>query len=273
MAQKTVSYTPEMLEARLRQRNEESGDEVANVETKVIVVAGDCLEVAEWCLHKRLSRPLVLNMASARNPGGGYQNGAGAQEENLFRRTSLVHSLEDPYRMDPQRAWAYPIPEFGGIYSPAVLYFRASEARGYSFLERPLRIDVVSVAAYTRPPVERGHEGHDVLSRRIAECTRQKIRAILNIAKAHGRDHLVLSALGCGAYRNPPMHIAKLFKEVLNYEEFRNSFSLVAFAIIDDHNALKRGDGGNVAPFARVFETNALSLDQLWTSEELARCD
>ncbi|KAG2378702.1 hypothetical protein C9374_007850 [Naegleria lovaniensis] len=37
----------------------------------------------------------LLNMASSKRPGGGYREGAGSQEENLFRRTSLAFSLED----------------------------------------------------------------------------------------------------------------------------------------------------------------------------------
>ena len=41
----------------------------------------------------------ALNFASARNPGGGYRNGAQAQEETLARASGLVPTLE--------RCWTY----------------------------------------------------------------------------------------------------------------------------------------------------------------------
>eukprot|EP00969_Alexandrium_andersonii_P355275 15444015-Alexandrium_andersonii.AAC.1 len=36
----------------------------------------------------------VRNMASSRHPGGGVRRGAGAQEENLHRRTDAFRFLE-----------------------------------------------------------------------------------------------------------------------------------------------------------------------------------
>jgi len=51
-------------------------------------------------------------MASASHPGGGYRKGAGAQEENLHRRTNLFQCLEDPYQL-VNRSWSYPLPQFG----------------------------------------------------------------------------------------------------------------------------------------------------------------
>jgi uncharacterized protein (TIGR02452 family) len=49
-------------------------------ETTIEVIEKDCLEAA---LHLKLNKglnPAVLNMASAKRPGGGYKNGSGAQE-------------------------------------------------------------------------------------------------------------------------------------------------------------------------------------------------
>jgi hypothetical protein len=61
----------------------------------------------------------------------GYKNGAGAQEENLFRRTNLFQ-----YHEPNKKSW-YPIPEIGGIYCPNATVIRSSEQALYEFLEVP----------------------------------------------------------------------------------------------------------------------------------------
>ena len=69
----------------------------------------------------------------------------------------------------------------------------------------------------------------------------------------------VLSAFGCGAFQNPPHHVARLFKEVFFEDEFRNRFRLVVFAIMDDHNSWREHNPeGNLLPFLREFEEKLL---------------
>src|SRR5262245_37003586 len=58
-------------------------------QTTVEVVEGTTIDAV---LHKAGERA-VLNFASARRPGGGFLNGAGAQEESLARSSSLYSSL------------------------------------------------------------------------------------------------------------------------------------------------------------------------------------
>mgnify|MGYP000199309063 CR=1 FL=1 len=71
---------------------------------------------------------------------------------------------------------------------------------------------------------------------------------------AHGHDSLVLGALGCGAFCNPPRHIARLFHEVMEEPEFLNKYRYLVFAIIDDHNSRKsHNPEGNFKPFADEF--------------------
>ena len=45
------------------------------------------------------------------------------------------------------------------------------------------------------------------------------MRTIFRIGLLHHHDSLVLGAFGCGAFRNPPAHIARLFHEVMEEEE------------------------------------------------------
>ena len=62
---------------------------------------------------------------------------------------------------------------------------------------------------------------------------------------------LVLSAFGCGAFENPPRHMAELFKCVLQEDEFRNRFAEIVFAILKrDETENKKG---NYESFRDVF--------------------
>lgn len=56
--------------------------------------------------------------------------------------------------------------------------------------------------------------------------------------------------------------MARLFKEVLS-TEFKGCFKTVVFAIYDDHNA---GPGGNVQPFADVFNRPAIISEDVFDS-------
>ena len=64
-------------------------------------------------------------------------------------------------------------------------------------------------------------------------------------------DSIVLGAFGCGAFHNPPKHIARLFHEVINEKEFKDKYKLIAFAILEDHNSPR---GGNLQPFIEEFK-------------------
>jgi uncharacterized protein (TIGR02452 family) len=198
-------------------------------------------------------------MASHRNPGGGVHGGAGAQEENLFRRTNMFLSLfqfaefSERYGI-PQNAKQYPLDRIcGGAYSPRVTVFRGSEANGYFLLQTPFVVSVVSVPAINHPELE-SFNGRLRITGRLIETTKEKIRTILRIAGKHGHDSLVLGAFGCGAFANPPEHMALLFKETFGEPEFHGRFSTVAFSIIDDHNSRRsHNPNGNILPFAKVF--------------------
>jgi hypothetical protein len=98
-----------------------------------------------------------------------------------------------------------------------------------------------------------GRPDEQCLNQGDAFLTQRKIEMALDMAKSMGHDSIVLSALGCGAYCNPPRHVAQLFRRVLESYDF--GFAEVAFAIIDDHNARRaHNPDGNVQPFADVLE-------------------
>ena len=196
----------------------------------------------------------ILNMASSRTAGGGVLNGSKAQEEDLCRRSNLIVSL---YAFTGKgRDWfnfskvenAYPLDPYGGIYSPGISIYKD---RYYNTYEEPFKVNVISVAALIRPEYD---PETLLIAKRQVHIVRKKIRTILRMAITEGRTKLVLGAFGCGAYQNPPSHVAKLFSEVLDEEEFKTAFEEICFAILDDGNTGKaHNPEGNYKPFKEIF--------------------
>jgi len=215
-------------------------------ETKISVINSDCLEAAQLLLDTGLN-PCVLNMASRKHPGGGVLNGAGAQEENLFRRTNLFMSL---YQFKNR----YPLNrDTGGIYSGNITVFRASEKNSYRLLNKPFKLSFATVPAINRPELIKRNNLYYIVDSLI-EPAKEKIRTILRIAGKYNHDSLALSAFGCGAFANPPNHVAELFKDIFSEDEFFGFFRNIVFAIFEDHNSEKEHNPmGNVLPFLEVF--------------------
>ncbi len=230
--------------------------------TKFSVIEADCIEAAEL-LKNAGYNVCLLNMANRQNPGGGVLGGAGAQEENIFRRSNLFQSLyqfvdySNQYDIERNTENSYPLDRnSGGIYSKKVSIFRGSEKNGYCFLKNPFEISIVSVPAINRPQLDFINGKYYIINE-LVEPSKEKIRTILRICGEFNHDCLVLSAFGCGAFRNPPNHMAILFKDVFNELEFQGRFKLIVFAIIDDHNVWKEhNQEGNILPFLKEFNNN-----------------
>ncbi|CAF1248033.1 unnamed protein product, partial [Adineta ricciae] len=234
--------------------------------TEVKVINEDCLIVYENYAAKG-RKPLLLNMASGSSPGGGYRKGDGAQEENLFRRSDYFRSLDadlDQFIQPSSRFYCsstgrfelladpstmYRMDEYGAIYTSGITAFRQPETEGYEFMRQPLtNVCSLAMAAYRKPLLE-----GNMLSEKFAVGTRKKIENIFAIAHHHKHDTLILSALGCGAFQNPPSHVAKIFRSVI--EQYAGFFRSIVFAIVDDHNTgQKLNVNGNFLPFESEFQ-------------------
>jgi len=228
------------------------------LKTSFAVIEADCIETAKL-LKQCGFNPCVLNMANRHNPGGGVIEGAGAQEENIFRRSNLFMSLYQfkDYSQEygiHRNVNSYPLNKnTGGAYSKGITIFRGSEKNGYCLLKNPFQLSFVSVPAINRPDLEQIN-GEYFIAKDFIGATIQKIRTILRIAGKYEHDCLVLSAFGCGAFCNPPNHMAQLFKQVFDEIEFKNKFKMVVFSIIDDHNSWKlHNPQGNALPFLKEF--------------------
>ncbi|MFF9765844.1 TIGR02452 family protein [Streptomyces sp. NPDC053086] len=186
----------------------------------------------------------VLNFASARNPGGGYLNGAQAQEEALCRASALhtclltARAFYDHHRTDRDPFYSDRV-----IHSPAVPVFRDDRGR---LLPEPFPAGFLTAAApnagvVRRTAPERAAELPGALSVRAAR--------VLETAAAHGYRRLVLGAWGCGVFQNDPARVAEAFRSALGPEgRFARTFERVVFGVLDR----TRGAAVREA-FARAF--------------------
>ncbi|CAF5085723.1 unnamed protein product, partial [Rotaria sp. Silwood1] len=88
---------------------------------------------------------------------------------------------------------------------------------------------------------------------RDPELTKEKmLENIFAIAHHHKHDCLVLSAFDCGAFKNPPEHVALLFISVIY--QYAGYFKTIYFAIVVDHNTGNRiNPDGNFLPFKKIL--------------------
>ncbi|MES5817787.1 TIGR02452 family protein [Streptomyces sp. RG80] len=192
--------------------------------------------------------PAVLNFASARNPGGGYLNGAQAQEEALCRASALhacVREARDFY--DHHRAHRDAFYTDRVIHSPAVPVFRDDRGR---LLDEPYTAGFLTAAAPNAGVVRR------TTPERTAELPRAlAVRAerVLEVAVAEGYRRLVLGAWGCGVFMNDPAQVAGAFHALLGPGgRFAGAFEHVVFGVLDR-------TPGNVVrvAFEKTFQASA----------------
>ena len=256
--------------------------------TEVEIVESDCLTQAVNLVSRGEARkPTILNMANPDHPGGGFDNGRVAQEEDMFRRTTCVAATPGQFKtflhknetLRNLEQVSYPLDEFGIVYTENVEILRGEQDEGFPFLAKPISCNVIACAAYqaslgkrlakehktaagpTRQseemsgapsfdsPSDMNAAGCLEFTPTYAVLTSLKLRSLLLVAKRHGCETLILSALGCGAFGNPAQHVAFIFREVLT--EFAGAFKKIYFAI--------KG-GNNFRVFNRMFENSRILM-------------
>ena len=240
-----------------------------NTETGCINI--DCVDLAEYLLAKGYD-PALLNLASAKHPGGGYASGLSAQEESLCRSSNLSVSLfqygNKKYKDIresgvPTKEIGYPFDiNYGAIYSHAVTFFRYGKSHLYALRDNIFQCDVITVAALSFNGKSHYADVNELSYRNEnggftsegEEIMRNKIRTIYRMGVEHGKDSLILGGFGCGAYKLPVADVAHLFRVVLEEPEFKNKFRLITFAIMES-NKKTTGFEGKYAPFYREFGT------------------
>ncbi|MGO4546797.1 TIGR02452 family protein [Paenibacillus sp. 2TAB23] len=179
----------------------------------------------------RKSKIGVLNFASAKNPGGGFLNGAMAQEESLAASSGLYATqlCHEGYYL-ANRAFSSMMYTDYAIYSPDVVFFRDER---FNLLEKP-----VTASVLTLPAVNYGQvilKGED--SKQAQKTMKDRMRLALTILAAKGDQTVVLGAYGCGVFRNDPANVARWWKELLMDEGYDTHFDEIIFAVLDTSKA------------------------------------
>lgn len=170
----------------------------------------------------------VLNFASAKNPGGGFLNGAQAQEESLARSSALYKSLVncqnyyDFHRTHKSLLYSNRI-----IYSPDCPIFRQDDG---TLLEIPYLVDFLTSPAPNAGEIAR-HQAKDLSQ--LQDVLRDRGSKVLSLFSDRGCDVLVLGAWGCGVFRNDPSMVAQMFADfLLPNGPFWGKFKAVLFSIL-----------------------------------------
>ncbi|MFG2334818.1 TIGR02452 family protein [Streptomyces sp. NPDC048604] len=219
--------------------------------TTAIEVTGESSLAAARRLTTAAPDPVaVLNFASARNPGGGYLNGAQAQEEAVCRGSALYTTLlRVPEYYEHHRALTDAFYTDRVIHSPGVPVFRDHRDR---------LLDVPYTAGFLTSPAPNAgvvRRRTPELADRIPAALAARAERVLETAVAGRYRRLVLGAWGCGVFMNDPAVVAGVFRDLLTGDgRFAGHFDQVVFGVLD------RGrERATVAAFREVFAA--------WTSD------
>ena len=178
----------------------------------------------------------VLNFASATKPGGGFLNGARAQEESIARSSSLYVSLTTDaarpfYTLHTGRSENYGFYTHAMIYSPMVYLFRDDDG---TWLE-PIPVDIVTSPPVNAGKVRRLYPHRDGLERKIEDAMYERMGRILALFEMKGATSLVLGSFGTGVFQNDVGMVARIWRDLLIKRDarYRTTFREVVFCIPD----------------------------------------
>lgn len=228
-------YTPEAGEELLKKDiSWKQKTDMCNI----IVVNEDSYAAAS-----RYKKPLVMNFANAYRPGGGFKNGATAQEESLCRCSTLYASINSTMAV---QMYSYnknkkdPLASDYMLLSPSVSVFRDKDGE---LLKEPFLVSVITI-----PAPNRNGEAVNEPVEQIEDAMKRRIRIMLRIAIQKEYTNLVLGAWGCGAFGNDPYEVSEYFKTILIDEEYGRYFDEICFAVLD------KEDGSNITAFRECFD-------------------
>lgn len=168
---------------------------------------------------------VLLNFASARNPGGGFLGGARAQEEELCRCSGLYRTLlRQPEYYTFHRAHRSLLYSDRIIYSPRVPFFRVETTA--ALLDAPFLPSVMTAPAPNAGAIRKNQP--DEVKHLRSVFLRRWVN-LLCVARAKGHRQVLLGAWGCGAFRNDARMVAQCAQEAIR--AFSGTFERIVFAI------------------------------------------
>jgi len=193
----------------------------------------------------------VLNFASATKPGGGFQNGAQAQEESIARSsilfpTLLTDNAQNFYNVHKSDA-RNPYYTHSIIYSPGVEVFRDDDG-GWT---KPIAVDVLTSAAVNAEEVRQSNHarqrGRTATEQEIESVMKERMAQILFLFEERGVRNLVLGSFGTGVFQNDIRVVARLWAELLSVPgcRFGRSFDRAFFAILGRKTFVDFGNAFN----------------------------
>jgi len=237
----TRLYTPEQLQSLIAKQN------ICGETDLVIEVTDETTQVAAHRLVQiaGCNDLLLLNYASARNPGGGFWiHDAKAQEEDLARCSGLYPCLmTQPTYYEANRKQGSLLYTDHIIYSPKVPIFRT---RSRNLLENIFLASVITAPAPNAGEVLRRNP--DAWPA-IEEALQRRAGMVLAVARDNGHRSVLLGAWGCGVFSNDPKMVADVFYNWLNSPEFKGCFARIVFAVYDSCK-----DKGTLRAFEARFQ-------------------
>ncbi len=213
----------------------------SKIEKARIIVSGKRSLEAAQAYAQQGKKVCVLNFASATNPGGGVVRGSSAQEECICRCTTLYPCLNTGSLWDifytPHRKMENPLYNNDCIYTPDLCVFKSDTNFPESLPRNEWwNVNVITCAA----PNLREHPSNamnpfagnitaKISLAELEELLTKRIRRIFEIGAANGNEVLILGAFGCGAFRNPPEIVAKVFNKVM--QDFLYNFDTIEYAV------------------------------------------
>ena len=184
----------------------------------------------------------VLNFASAYHPGGGFINGAMAQEEvltycsDLYR--TLTSDISSQYYEKNKNAKSTTYTD--GIVITNNLFFRDEN---YNLILAPTACTVLTCPAVNMNNVYKAGISVNTAKR----IMKNRMRNVLYMFAYSGCMDIILGAWGCGVFKNNAEDIARNWKELLIDENLQKYFNSVTFTVLDK-------TGNNISPFYKYFE-------------------
>ena len=246
----SIHYTPDMFKSVFSQRDKIVSQGKLAYKTIHEVRNETTLNAAKGLMTQEgFDNVLCLNFASAKNPGGGFLQGSGAQEESLARSSGLYPCIAQMKGYcESNKKLRSSLYTDNMIYSPKVPVFRDDDGR---LLDAPYLLSIITAPAVNKGAVLRNEPQK---ATKISSVMQNRIEKLLSIAMIHHHDTIILGAWGCGVFKNDPSDVAGYFKKhLLENTVFRWRFKRVHFAVLD-----KTKNKTIIRPFKSAFSTKEL---------------